>query len=333
MHFPEGGVPKEGPSAGIAVATALLSALLQVPVLPLVALTGEITLTGQVLPVGGLKEKMLAALREGVQRSSCPARWRPRSTSCRWSSRRAWRSSTWTPSSTCCRMCWRASRSEEGTRRRMAEVSMEARYAPHEVEERLMKAWLARSAFHASADDPRPVLRHLHPAAERHRVAPHGARPQRHHPGHPHPLSPPARLQHPVGGRHRPRRHRHAEQGGGPIGRRGPAQGGPGPGGVREAGVEVAGGVRLHHHPPAQAPGLRLRLRVRALHHGRGLPRGGGQGLRGPLREGRHLPRRLPGQLVHPLRLGHLRPGGGARGPGGQALLRQVPGGRLGRES
>jgi ATP-dependent Lon protease len=73
MHFPEGGVPKEGPSAGIAVATSLLSALLQIPVLPRIALSGEITLTGQVLPVGGLKEKMLAALREGVRTVVLPS--------------------------------------------------------------------------------------------------------------------------------------------------------------------------------------------------------------------------------------------------------------------
>jgi ATP-dependent Lon protease len=77
MHFPEGGVPKEGPSAGIAVATALLSALIQAPVLPKVALSGEITLTGQVLPVGGLKEKLLAALREGVETVVLPRTVRP----------------------------------------------------------------------------------------------------------------------------------------------------------------------------------------------------------------------------------------------------------------
>jgi ATP-dependent Lon protease len=77
MHFPEGGVPKEGPSAGIAVATALLSALIQAPVLPKVALSGEITLTGQVLPVGGLKEKLLAALREGVEKVVLPGMARP----------------------------------------------------------------------------------------------------------------------------------------------------------------------------------------------------------------------------------------------------------------
>ncbi len=77
MHFPEGGVPKEGPSAGIAVATALLSALVQAPVWPKVALSGEITLTGQVLPVGGLKEKLLAALREGVETVVLPGTVRP----------------------------------------------------------------------------------------------------------------------------------------------------------------------------------------------------------------------------------------------------------------
>ncbi|HZK49491.1 MAG TPA: S16 family serine protease, partial [Thermoleophilia bacterium] len=77
MHLPEGGVPKEGPSAGLAVAVSLLSALTLIPLLPRVALSGEITLTGQVLAVGGLKEKLLAALREGVRKVILPADVRP----------------------------------------------------------------------------------------------------------------------------------------------------------------------------------------------------------------------------------------------------------------
>lgn len=77
VHIPEGAVPKEGPSAGIAVAVALLSALTFFPVAPRVALSGEITLTGQILPVGGLKEKLLAALREGVEKVILPEEVRP----------------------------------------------------------------------------------------------------------------------------------------------------------------------------------------------------------------------------------------------------------------
>ena len=72
VHVPEGATPKDGPSAGVGMVTSIVSVLSSIPVRTEVAMTGEVTLRGNVLPIGGLKEKLLAALRGGIKQVIIP---------------------------------------------------------------------------------------------------------------------------------------------------------------------------------------------------------------------------------------------------------------------
>ena len=180
----------------------------------------------------------------------------------------------------------------------------------------------------------RPGVRHPAAAAQRHGHAAHGPRLQPDHHGQPNALPPHEGLQHGVGARHRPRRHRHADRGGAPVARPGhqPPRHGPharrGAQELRGQGVGVEGAVGQHHHHADAPHGRQRGLEPRVLHHGRQTVQGGDRNLRHALPAGPHLPRQAPGQLGPGAAKRRVRPGGGKRRGRRLALAHRLPPGQ-----
>ena len=175
-----------------------------------------------------------------------------------------------------------------------------------------MQGWLQERLFHAEPDPARAALLHRHPAAQRHRQAAHGPRPERLDPGRAHALPPHAGRERLLAGGHRPRRHRHAERGGEDAARGGPHQGRPGARGVRRARVGVAPRVRRHHH---RASSRRLGCACDYERERFTFDEGYAQAVTHVFvalyEKGYIYKDSLPRQLVPALRHGHQRPRGG----------------------
>ncbi len=196
-------------------------------------------------------------------------------------------------------------------------------YQPQAIEDAIYDAWEKAGAFAAGAPQRAAgaSLRHRHPAAQRHRLAPYGARPQQHAAGHPRPLRAHARARRAVAARHRPCRHRH------PDGGRAPIDGAPGAEpprhgarGIHQARLAVEGRVGQHHRRPAEAARLLVRLVAAPLHHGRGPVARRAQGLRRALPRRPHLQGQAPRQLGPRSPDRHLRSRGRAGRDQGPSL-------------